>query len=67
MVDSKHCQNGGRDRSKLARKKKEDITWKKYMDVDEALFRAKTMIGDNYYTEPLAQEYIQKITRKTKN
>jgi hypothetical protein len=42
-----------------ARKKKEDLTWKKYMDVKEALFRAKTMIGEYYYTEPKAQEYIQ--------
>lgn len=44
-----------------ARKRKEDITWKKYVDVNEALSRARGMIGENYYIEPKAKEYIQKI------
>jgi hypothetical protein len=49
-----------------ARKKNEDLTWRKYFDVNEAIFRAKTMIGENYYTEPKAQEYIQKSIRINK-
>ena len=31
-----------------ARKKKEDMTWKKYMDINEALSQARSIIGKNY-------------------
>lgn len=50
-----------------ARKKKEDITWRKYLDINEALSRAKDIIGENYYIEPKAKEYIQKSKGINKN
>ena len=51
----------------VARKKKEDITWKKYMDINEALKQARSIIGENYYIEPKAKEYIQKCKGIDKN
>lgn len=50
-----------------ARKKKEDITWKKYIDINEALKQARSIIGENYYIEPKAKEYIQKCKGIDKN
>jgi hypothetical protein len=50
-----------------ARRKKEDITWRKYLDINEALNRAKTIIGENYHIEPKAKEYIQKFRGVDKN
>jgi hypothetical protein len=51
----------------VARKKKEDLTWKKYIDFNEALKQARSIIGENYYIEPEAKEYIQKSKGKDKN
>jgi hypothetical protein len=51
----------------VARKKKEDITWKKYIDINEALKQARSIIGENYYIEPKAKEYIQKCKGIDKN
>ena len=51
----------------VARRKKEDITWKKYIDINEALKQARSIIGENYYIEPKAKEYIQKCKGIDKN
>ena len=45
-----------------ARKMKEDITFRKYLDINEALDRARSGIGENYYIEPAAKEYIESNT-----
>jgi hypothetical protein len=47
-----------------ARKNEEDITWMKYMDVNEALKYAREIIGENFYIGPKAKEYIEKIKGK---
>ncbi|KAG2633676.1 hypothetical protein PVAP13_2NG242803, partial [Panicum virgatum] len=36
------------------------MSWKKYTEIDEALNKARAMLGINYYIEPIAKEYIQK-------
>lgn len=36
------------------------ITWKKYTEIDDALNMARSMLGVNYYIEPIAKDYIQK-------
>jgi len=38
---------------------KRSPSFAKYMDVDEALAKARMVIGPNYYIEPSAKEYIQ--------
>jgi hypothetical protein len=45
-----------------AKQMKEDITWRKYLDINEALTRARSAIGENYYIEPAAKEYIESNT-----
>lgn len=40
-------------------RKKGTPSFAKYMDVDEALAKARMTIGPNYYIEPSAREYIQ--------
>jgi hypothetical protein len=42
------------------------ISWKKYINIDEALTQARRILGVNYYIEPAAKEYIQKF-RMSKN
>ena len=37
----------------------EDVTWRKYLDINEALTRARSGIGENYYIEPAAKAYIE--------
>ena len=37
------------------------MLFRSYLDVSEALSRARSMIGENYHIEPKAKEYIQKI------
>lgn len=39
------------------------LSWKKNIDVDEALSQARKILGINYYMEPAAKEYIQKCKR----
>ena len=36
------------------------ISWKKYIEIDEALAQARKILGVNYYIEPAAKKYIQK-------
>ena len=36
------------------------MSWKKYLDIDQALSYARTILGVNYYLEPAAKDYIQK-------
>jgi hypothetical protein len=50
-----------------ARKNKEDITRRKYIDVNEALKYAREVIGENFYIEPKAKVYIEKLKEKSKN
>lgn len=42
------------------------ISWKKYLNIDEALSQARKILGVNYFMEPAAKEYIQKF-KKAKN
>ena len=35
------------------------MSWKKYIEIDEALNKARAMLGVNYYIEPIAKEYIK--------
>jgi hypothetical protein len=37
------------------------ISWKKYLNIDEALAQARKILGVNYFMEPAAKEYIQKF------
>ena len=39
------------------------VSWKKYLDIDEALSYARSMLGINYFIEPAAKEYIQKYKK----
>ena len=38
----------------------EEYLEKKYLDIDQALSYARTILGVNYYLEPVAKDYIQK-------
>lgn len=48
-------------------RKKGSPSFAKYMDVDEALAKARMAIGPNYYIEPSAKEYIQSYRLVQKN
>jgi hypothetical protein len=50
-----------------ARKKGENLTWRKYIDVNEALKYAKDIIGEDFYIDPKANKYIEKVKGKNKN
>ena len=39
------------------------MSWKKYLDIDQALSYARTNLGVNYYLEPAAKDYIQKYKK----
>lgn len=41
-------------------------SWKKYMEIDQALEFARMVLGVNYFIEPAAKEYIQK-SKKAEN
>jgi hypothetical protein len=38
-----------------------DISWKKYINIDEALAQSRKILGVNYYMDPITKEYIQKF------
>jgi len=40
------------------------VSWKKYSDIDQTLSYARSILGVNYFLEPVAKDYIQKY-RKT--
>ena len=42
------------------------MSWKKYLDIDQALSYARNILGVNYFLEPAAKDYIQKY-RKAKD
>jgi hypothetical protein len=46
---------------KVAAKYTGGISWKKYINIDEALAQAQRILEVNYYMEPDAKEYIQKV------
>lgn len=50
----------------MEREGKGKPSWKKYLDIDEALLYARSILGINYFLEPAAKEYIQHY-KKTKN
>ena len=39
------------------------MSWKKYLDIDQALSYARTILGVNYYLEPATKDYIQKYSK----
>ena len=43
-----------------AKRRGEDLTFKKYDSINEALFWARKVLGENYYIDPKAKDYIQK-------
>lgn len=45
-----------------AKQMKGDVTFRKYLDINEALTRARDGIGENYYIEPAAKAYIESNT-----
>ena len=45
-----------------AKQMKEDVMFRKYLDINEALKYARNGIGENYYIEPAAKEYIESNT-----
>jgi hypothetical protein len=47
-------------RQKVGTKYTWGISWKKYINIDEALAQAQRILGVNYYIEPAAKECIQK-------
>ena len=48
-------------------RRKGSPSFAKYMDVDEALAKARMAIGPNYYIEPAAKDYIQNYRLVQKN
>ena len=42
-----------------AERKNKDLLWRKYLDFNDALKYARSMIGENYYIEPKAKEFIE--------
>ncbi|KAG2605007.1 hypothetical protein PVAP13_4NG123238 [Panicum virgatum] len=47
----------------IEREKDRGISWKKYLDLDQALSYARNILGINYFLEPAAKEYIQKYIK----
>jgi hypothetical protein len=45
---------------KVGTKYTRGISWKKYINIDEALAQARRILRVNYYMDPAAKEYIQK-------
>ena len=50
----------------IEKEKDGGVSWKKYLDIDQALLYAKNILGVNYFLEPVAKDYIQKY-RKAKD
>ena len=44
----------------IEREKDGGISWKKYLDIDQALSYARNILEINYFLEPAPKEYIQK-------
>ncbi|KAG2657455.1 hypothetical protein PVAP13_1KG280608 [Panicum virgatum] len=47
----------------IEKEKDGGISWKKYLDIDQALSYARNILGINYFLEPAAKEYIQKYRK----
>ena len=39
------------------------MSWKKYLDIDQALSYTRSILGVNYFLEPAAKDYIQKYRK----
>jgi hypothetical protein len=46
---------------KVGAKYTRGVSWKKYINIDEALTQARRILGVDYYMEPATKEYIQKF------
>ena len=40
------------------KKKDEGVSWEKYLDIDQALLYARSIVGVNYFWELAAKDYI---------
>ena len=47
----------------IEKEKNGGVSWKKYLDVDQTLSYARSILGVNYFLEPAAKDYIQKYTK----
>ena len=47
----------------IEKEKDGGVSWKKYLDIDQALSYARSILGVNYFIEPAAKDYIQKYKR----
>jgi len=47
----------------IEKEKDGGVSWEKYLDIDQALSYARTILGVNYYLEPAAKDYIQKYKK----
>jgi len=47
----------------IEKEKDGGVSWKKYLDIDQALSYARTILGVNYFLEPAAKDYIQKYKK----
>ena len=47
----------------IEREKDGGISWKKYLDIDQALSYARNILGINYFLEAAAKEYIKKYKK----
>ena len=44
----------------IEKEKDGGVSWKKYLDIDQAISYERTILGVKYYLEPAAKDYIQK-------
>ena len=47
----------------IEKEKDGGVSWKKYLDIDQALSYARSILGVNYFLELAAKNYIQKYRK----
>ena len=47
----------------IEKEKDGGVSWKKYLDIDQALSYARSIMGVNYFLEPATKDYIQKYIK----
>ena len=47
----------------IEKEKDRGVSWKKYLDIDQALSYVRSILGVNYFLEPAAKDYIQKYIK----